>query len=95
MSESIWKFPVQLADEFEIELDVDAEVLSVQNQPGLGPQMWVRTRVYDVPQRYRNYKRKFYVHGTGHTVNPNAGRFLGTLQFQDGALIFHVFEEKR
>ena len=50
MSESIWKFPVQLADEFEIELDVDAEVLSVQNQPGLGPQMWVRTRVYDVPR---------------------------------------------
>jgi hypothetical protein len=63
-----------------------AEVLTVHVQYGK-PYIWA---VVD-PSKTEEY-RQFKCVGTGHQMKLKPGRYIGTFQIQDGALVFHVFE---
>lgn len=91
---TIWKFDVEMHDSFSIHLLPDAEVLSVQMQHGT-PKLWVLTEPHAILPDAPTVLRKFFLHGTGHQVHPDAGRFIGTFQMAAGALVFHLFEERR
>lgn len=91
--DTIWKFRLPLQDSFDLHLAEGAEVLSVQMQHG-EPQVWVRTPAKAILPEYPTPPRRFYLHGTGHEVSDNAGRFIGTFQLNGGALVFHLFEAK-
>lgn len=84
---TIWKFPVEMG-RFELSLPVDAEVLSVQVQQGV-PQMWV---LLDPDPEQDTMLRAFEVFGTGHPIRQAAHTFIGTFQFANGSLVFHLFE---
>ena len=38
--QTIWKYPVTIADEFNLEIPEGAQLLSVAMQPGIGPVCW-------------------------------------------------------
>lgn len=82
---TIFKFPLHILAEQIIELPKDAQILSVQTQQGQ-PAIWaiVDPSRPTVPTRIRMY-------GTGHTVDKDIVRFLGTVQQLDGQLIWHFF----
>ena len=83
---SIWKYPLRIADEQTIDFPEGAEVLAVQVQKG-APCLWVR-----VDPAAPKTPRKIITHGTGHPVPETTGRYIGTYQIEGGALVFHVFE---
>lgn len=84
---SVYKYPIRFDDTLTLSLPVGAQFLSVQTQQG-GLCLWalVDTRP-DVP------KRDYTLHcrGTGHPVGEDVGRYINTIQVQNGALIFHFF----
>ena len=86
--QTIWKFPVPVEDYFEVTMPVGAEVLSVQTQGGI-PVMWaVVDSEFDVEVR------GFCLRGTGHPLDGDEGRFVGSFQLLGGSLVYHLFEIK-
>ena len=85
---TIWKFPIPVEDRFAIEMPRDAEVLHIEAQHNHG---WMWARV--APERKLEVRR-FLLRGTGHPVDMEC-RHLGSFMLNDGALVFHVFEESR
>ncbi len=84
---SVWKFPLRDDSEAIIRMPKGAQVLSVQVQDGQ-PMVWALVDAQEKPVR-----RKFWVVGTGWTVNPDGlGTFVGTIQLAGGALVFHIFD---
>lgn len=103
--DTIWKFPFMgivkndgEGEYFDLQLAQEAVPLSVQSQRlrdgRIEPQMWVRTPDEAILPTYPTPKRRFYICGTGYNLHPKAGKHLDTFQMHDGALVFHVFEEK-
>ncbi len=87
MNDTIWKFPVALAqldDEIVISIPAPAEVLSVGEQFGQFV-LWAR-----VNPEAKQVHRVLCVRGTGHPFKGNEGLFIGTVQLSNG-LVFHVF----
>lgn len=87
---TIWKYDVIVGD-FSHSMPIGAEFLSVQMQWTHPKMWWLVDPVADKEERH------FCVLGTGHNV-PN--RFtskdhLGTFQLQNGALVFHLFQNDR
>lgn len=88
MAHVIYKFPVPVQDEFDLELPVGALFLDVQVQRS--PQMW-----FLLDSQAPNVTRRFAVYGTGHKVREaETLKHLGTFQLQMGALVFHLFERR-
>jgi hypothetical protein len=87
----VYKYEVPLADDFAIEMPMGAQILSFQVQNG-GPVLWAL-----VDPDARHMKRHFRLAGTGHKIDqaPADLRFIGTVQLQGGALVFHLFEALR
>lgn len=85
---SVYRYPLQLVDEQEIELPDGAEILSIQRREGRvdAVDLWALVDPSAPP-----VKRRFHVVGTGHKVLFR-GRFLATVQIHHGQLVFHVFE---
>jgi len=83
---AIWKFPIPLEDEFEIEMPRAAELLHVETQNDQGC-VWARV----VPERAKEM-RKFYLRGTGHSVDMDC-EHVGSFMLRGGALVFHIFED--
>ncbi len=84
-----WKFPLEVVDLQLIKMPKGADVLpSAQMQ-------FDRITVWAVVDDTAPMEmREFRILGTGHPMtgmNPTDWRFLGTVQMQDGALVFHVF----
>lgn len=89
MHKVIYKYPFEVNDVVEIEMPLEAEVLSVQVQRG-GPCIWAL-----VDPKTTLETKIFVVYGTGHPVNTSTtGKFIGTFQLSGGALVFHLFETK-
>lgn len=83
---TIWKYTVHW-DEFTLEMQRGAQVLSVQVQDGV-PRMWAI-----VDPGAATETRHFRLVGTGHTINDTEElRFIGTFQIHGGELVFHLFE---
>lgn len=89
MSKQIWKYILDSAEvEQEIEMPMDAEILTVQIQ-GDKTCMWALVNT-DLQLR----KRIFEVYGTGHSLSHSnqKRKYIGTYQLMEGALVFHLFE---
>lgn len=95
---TIWKMFKkldELDDWIEFSLPVGAKVLSVGNQREQLCLWFEVNTTKDLPKT-RHY---FRTAGTGHPVNVphpidavKVGRFVGTVFFSDGELVFHVYE---
>ena len=86
---TIWKFPVEITPEFEIEAPI-VRFLAVQVQGAIvqAPYIWAEVD----PNSKIVRKFKFYVRGTGHPMEDAANKpYFGTFQLHGGALVFHVF----
>jgi hypothetical protein len=71
-----------------IEMQEDAEILSLQMQHGV-PCLWA---LVDPEKPHIN--RLFCVYGTGHEIDEPVGKYIGTFQQCAGAFVFHVFEKE-
>ena len=82
---TIWKFGLEVTGRQSVTMPADAEILSVQVQAGV-PCLWalVSPDAPGVPRTVDTY-------GTGHPVDGNPGRYIGTYQLSNGGLVFHVF----
>jgi hypothetical protein len=87
---TIWKYELEIKDRQLIYLPLRAQILSVTEQ-------------YDKPVLYalvddeETYEKVHHVimHGTGHAAEDvDDAIFLGTLKFQAGQFMLHVFIEK-
>lgn len=84
---TIHKFPVQLVDEFEIEMPEGSIILSVQSQHNF-PVIWAL-----VFPDAKKCKRKFKLVGTGRSIYEWTGlNYVGTFQLDGGNFIGHLFE---
>lgn len=80
----IYKYPLEITDEQEIEMPEAAKILTVQVQNNI-PCIWAR-----VNPEGRLIKYKVYMYGTGHECPYYTDdRYIGTFQY--GPLVFHVF----
>jgi len=86
---TIYKYPLRIGVT-ELNLPLDAEVLTVQTQNN-EPMLWA---IVD-PDDSETEKRVFYMLGTGHR-HPSSEftdlEFIATIQLSNGELVFHVFE---
>ena len=82
----IWKFRIEPKNN-EFYIPKDSIVLDVQVQHGK-PTIW-----FLVDPDNAIELRRFYVYGTGWFIENDPGVYIGTFQLNDGALVFHVFED--
>lgn len=84
---TIYKYPVPVDDWVEVKMSKGAQVLCVQMQNGT-PCVWALVDpTKEIEERY------FLWRGTGHSMPPNHGKYIGTVQAHGGALILHLFEK--
>jgi len=86
MTQTVYKYPFQIADEVILGIPSDAQLLTVQMQNGQ-PCLWALVDPGNEIER-----RRLLVRGTGHDAE-EIGRYISTFQMHGGALVFHVFEE--
>ena len=91
MNKEIWKYQLLLGTNV-IPMPKDAKVLAAQAQIGV-PCIWCLVNP-DNPTE----SRIFSTYGTGHPIRYNTPeqenrKYIGTLQIDGGAFIYHVFEE--
>lgn len=84
---TIYKYPVEIADEFWVEMPTGARILTVQVQNG-EPFIWAQVET-TAPYEPRGFR----VVGTGHPMSDaEMGMpYVGTFQLEGGALVFHLF----
>jgi len=87
----VWKFEmpefVKLhGDAFVLKMPKEAQILTVQVQYGK-PCIWA---VVDPTAPVE--ERKFRIAGTGHNLQYDLMRYIGTFQLSEGKFIGHVFE---
>lgn len=87
--QTVWKFSIDLGSDEPVLMPKGAQVLHVDNQDG-ALCVWAL-----VDPHAPKVARGFVVVGTGHPVPAFRGRFLGTVLFAGGALVFHVWEDLR
>lgn len=85
---TIHKYQLQIEQHQEIQLHEGAEILCLQVQNN-DPFLWMM-----VDTQRPMVSMRIITHGTGHEVHPDAGRYLGTYQLNDGQFVFHCFEPK-
>ncbi len=88
---TIWKIMLKIEDEQEITVPQGAEFLHCNTQfddhtQRDFPCVWFRCDPKNPP-----IKRKIYIHGTGHEMDPKARVYIGTFMLSGGRLVFHVF----
>jgi hypothetical protein len=89
MNRVIYKYTIPYHEsEITISMPFGAEILSVQEQHG-DISVWALVK----PDLDLIDDRTFHVLTTGETENFNGMRFLGTVQFDKGTNVLHVFEK--
>ena len=83
---TIHKF--KLDPEGVVSMPADAEILAVQTQRDY-PYIWA---IVD-PEKPVD-ERRVKVYGTGHQLPDKPGKYLGTFQLANGALVYHAFESQ-
>ena len=91
---TVYKYPLQVADEQDVVMPLDARILKADAQ-GDNLCLWA---LVDTEQ-LQTEKRHIVVAGTGRSLNrlydPNIGRhyaFLGTAMMRGGEFVWHIFE---
>ena len=87
MTQAIWKFPFSVHDRIGLTMPHGAKPLTVQMQNATAC-LWALVDV-TAPVSVR----KFRLYGTGHEHDEISGEYVGTFQMDNGALVFHLFEE--
>jgi len=87
MSRSVWKFEIQVDDEFTLRMPKGAEMLHVEVQHDK-PCLWALVE----PANERE-ERTFYVHGTGHPVRPGV-EHVGSFVLMGGSFVGHLFQPR-
>ena len=83
----VFKYPIPIADTFEIDMPGGAVVLHVDTQQGQ-PQLWAL-----VSPEAPLILRRFRFAGTGHPIDANSRpAYCRTFKMRSDALIFHIFE---
>ena len=92
---TIWKFPLALTDEQEIEMPQASKILHVDVQrvrhsdTEVVEQLFIWALVYPEAPKVR---RKVYVFGTGNPYKTEGPvDHIGTVQMAGSALVWHVF----
>lgn len=90
MAHAVWKFPIFTDLSFTLPMPRGARILSAQTQRG-EPQMWALVDPDAGPE-----EREFRLVATGERIQ-DADRltYIGTVQMNDGLLVFHLFEVMR
>lgn len=86
----IWKYPLEPRDVQTIQMPKRAQILTVQNQR----EQICLWAVVDPGEPLR--LGKIRILGTGHTHSPEFFdhlRYIGSIQQDEGRLVWHVFEE--
>jgi hypothetical protein len=91
---AIWKYPLQVTDVQEIELQIGAQILTVMNQREQ-PCLWVEIVIGE--DDAKSEKRTFRIFGTGEPFPDFEGirTYVGSFQMRDGLLVFHVYEDDK
>ena len=85
----IFKYPIEVTDEFSVKMPIGAEVLCVQTQY---EQVCIWALV--APDNEVTDMR-FRIFGTGHTFDDNEKwDYVGTFQLRDGRFVGHLFKER-
>lgn len=91
MSAVIWKFPLDASDYQSVTVPKGATFLSARYQHG---QICLWALVDDTEPQEES--RDIFIVGTGHPVPALAAAvFIDTVLVMDGAIVFHVFEDRR
>lgn len=81
---AVWKYALAIDDAQTIEIPEGAELLTVGNQNG-ELVLWARVNPSGDPVR-----REILIRGTGHPIG--GWPYVGSAQFADGLLVWHVFD---
>lgn len=87
----IFKYDIPVADYFELELPLNAEVLTFQSQR----ESFYIWAIINDEEGLNDEKRYFRLAGTGHDLTedfPKIKKYIGTAQIAGGGLVFHLFE---
>ncbi len=82
---AIWKFPLEITDEHTVRMPKGFEILCVQEQFNLLC-LWAL-----VDPDAGSLPVTILVRGTGHLIDGDLGRYVGTAQTSKGYLVWHVF----
>lgn len=83
---TVYKYPFYLSSTFQLSMPAGAEILMVEDQDGV-PCIWA---LVDPGSSFET--RTFRLYGTGHPIeNPDPLKHRGS--FQQGRLVWHLFEE--
>jgi hypothetical protein len=86
-TKQVWKYLVEMNDEFTVEIPRGAHVLTVQAQHD-HPQMWA---LVDPTEPLE--KRRFAMSGTGFDIkDAHRVRYVGSFHLYGGAFVGHLFE---
>lgn len=87
----VYKYPIEPTDYFDLELPVDAKVLTVDFQYNQ-PCVWALLDT-DKPGVLRHFR----LAGTGHPITEKCEEleYINTFQMMGGHLVFHLFELKK
>ena len=77
-------------DPYTLQVPADAEILYAREQRG-EICIWFLTNTDTTEKR----SARLLIYGTGHMVDENPLRYLGSAHLEQGLLIFHVFEDTR
>jgi hypothetical protein len=83
---TIWKYQLEVAGLSILQIPKGGKILCVQTQ-NEQPCVWV-----DVDSEAPTETRWFKIFGTGHKMEINEGKYIGTFQLSNGSLVFHLFE---
>jgi len=87
---TIWKFPFEIADRFEILMPEGAEFLAVAEHKQIGMAcMWCKVDPSRPTERIC-----FELRATGQPFNGTEDVFLGTFQMYNGKMVWHLFTSK-
>jgi len=87
MTKTIWKFPLQVADEQIVQMPKNAEILTIQAQKG-DAYLWAIVNPDNALE-----DRIILCRGTGHEIQSEFNiKYISTCQFYEGDIIFHYFE---
>jgi hypothetical protein len=86
LMKKVYKYPVRIENRQNIAMPVEAEVLAVAAQRG-EIQIWALVE----PDKTSEC-RSFGVFGTAHVLPVAPMKYIGTVQLENGDLVFHVFE---
>lgn len=84
---TIWKFPINITDRQTVMMPARAKILTVQVQYGAA-YLWAQVDEKLVTEEERGIE----VFGTGHPMNDEERRYIGSIQLHGGGLVFHIFE---